>query len=264
MNYQETPPSPRFRSLIKCFWSLEYDGGGEPEPIVPDGCVEIVFNLADRFRHYHESGEITPQPAALIAGQMRQCIVIGPSGRVRLFGVRFFPTGARPFFGPNMSELANRIEPLDSMWSGTGEIEDRLATAADHFARVQIIEQVLTGKVRERNEHGLLSYAILTITENKGLLPIRALGQDLSISERQLERLFAANVGLSPKSFSRIVRFQSVLRLITPRADLVDLALTHGYYDQSHFISDFRQFAGTTPGAFLERSSGLTDVFLQE
>src|SRR5436190_23474652 len=111
MNYQETLPSPRLAGYVKCYWALEFNGvdASEPEPVVPDGCIEIVFNLADRFRRFYGNGDVEVQPSSLIAGQMRESILIGPSGEVRLFGVRFQPAGACAFFRFDMSDLANRI-----------------------------------------------------------------------------------------------------------------------------------------------------------
>ena len=129
MHYLESAPSLRFAQLIKCFWSLEYQncGVGEPEPIVPDGCIEIVFNLADRFRRFI-GNECGTQPASLVAGQMKQCVLIAPTGDVRLFGIRFQSHGAVPFFRFDLSELANRIVPLCELACKVGQDNIRACT----------------------------------------------------------------------------------------------------------------------------------------
>lgn len=267
MNYHETPPSPRLAGYVKCFWSLEIHGpeAGEPEPVVPDGCIEIVFNLADRFRRFHDSGSVEVQPSSLIAGQMRQSILIGPSGDVRLFGVRFQPAGAYAFFRFDMSELADRIEPLDAVWASVREIEERLAIAHDFDSCVAIIEAELALRLRENSPiDRLLRRAVEKVSIENGGRPIAALAKDMGISERGLERRFKQSIGLSPKMFSRIVRFQGVLRSLESAAapGILDAAADFGYYDQSHLINDFRQFAGVSPAAFFERSLPLTDIFL--
>lgn len=137
MDYRERAPSPRLKEhilkeYIRCFWSLESEKTtvGEPEPVMPEGCMEIIFNLADRFRRYHASGEVKSQPASIVAGHMQTSILIGPSGNIRLFGIRFAPAGAFPFFRVNLADLANRIEPLDSVWGRSGpDLEEQLAGA---------------------------------------------------------------------------------------------------------------------------------------
>jgi hypothetical protein len=77
---------------------------------LPDGCIELIFNLAEKFRRHHSGGEIEIQPETLIAGQMRRYAMIEPAGRVKLFGVRFHPHGAHPFFQFALSELTDQLE----------------------------------------------------------------------------------------------------------------------------------------------------------
>ena len=268
MQYRESRPSPRFADLVKCFWSLEYQNSGvdEPEPVVPDGCVEIVFNLSDRFRRYHEDGEVETQSSSLVAGQMQSSILIGPSGNVRLFGIRFRPTGAFPFFRFGMNDLNNRIEPLDSVWgSGVAGIEDRLSGAVSFEAQVAVAEAALADRFLPKNVlDPWLRNAVDVISSKNGIKPVNAIAKEIGISERGLERRFRQSVGLTPKMFSRIVRFQRVLRSLESAAGphILDTALTFGYYDQSHLINDFRQFSGNSPTAFLEMSHRMTEIFV--
>lgn len=268
MQYLEIQPSPRFADLVKCFWSLEYQNSGadEPEPVVPDGCVEIIFNLSDRFRRYHANGDIETQSASLVAGQMQSSILIGPSGNVRLFGIRFRPTGAFPFFRFGMNDLADRIEPLDSVWGGeVASIEDRLSAAVSFEGQVAVAEAALAERFVEKNRvDPWLRNAVNLISTESGIKPVGVIAKEIGISERGLERRFRQSVGLTPKMFSRIVRFQRVLKSLETAAepDIIDTALSFGYYDQSHLINDFRQFSGTTPTAFLERSHRMTEIFV--
>jgi len=260
MYYRESSPSAQL-SGVKCFWSLEYTGSLEPEAIIPDGCIEIVFNLADRFRRYDPVGA-SLQPFSLVAGQMRRSVLIGPSGDVRLFGIRFFPLGAQRFFRMDLSELTDRIEALDTVWKGTDEIVDQLAAAEDHEQRVHIAEVALRSRIVPTREDRRTQAAVDMIRSSRGAVAIARLAEHLELSERRLERRFATAIGLSPKSFARIIRFQSLLRSIEQNSDLSDLAFQYGYYDQSHMTADFRQFANTTPKAFLEKQHALTDVFI--
>ncbi len=268
MQYLEAQPTPRFANMVKCFWSLEYapSAVGEPEPVVPDGCVEIIFNLADRFRRYHPGGQVETQAASLVAGQMHRSILIGPSGNVHLFGIRFKPAGASPFFRFGMSDLADQVESLRAVWGNdVSGIEDRLASANRFHERVVIAESLLAERLSDKRTFDpWLNNAIGLISDRRGKLPISRIAREIGISERGLERRFRESVGLTPKLFSRIVRFQRVLKAIeqSPNPDIIDAAFEFGYYDQSHLINDFRQFADTTPLAFLERARGITDVFV--
>lgn len=268
MRYQEILPSPQFAKYVKCFWSLEYGfsaDGNEPEPVIPDGCIEMVFNLADRFRRYHSDGEVEVQPSSMIVGQMHQSILIGPSGNVRLFGIRFRPSGAYPFFRFDLIDLFNRIEPLDSVLGGSiREVEERLASVDSFAEQVAVAESMLAGLLAAKATiDPRLQAAVNALSDVAGRRRIGEVARDIGISERGLERAFKRHVGLSPKVFSRTIRFQSVLRTLESimEPNILDTALSFGYYDQSHLITDFRQFCGTSPVAFLERSHLMTKLF---
>lgn len=269
MKYCEKLPSPGLAEHIKCFWSLEYgrnQDGGSPEPVVPDGCVEIVFNLADRFRRYHANGEIETQPSSLVAGQIERSILIQPSGEVRLFGIRFKPTGAIPFFDLEMSSLANRIDALESLWgTSVREIEERIWHAAKFDAQIAVAEMALLQRMRRRViVDPVLNGTVASISAQNGSRTVRDLAREVGVSERGLERKFKRYVGLSPKAFSRIVRFQAVLRAIelndTP--DILDTAHHFGYYDQSHLIRDFQQYSGMSPSSYMDKTQGITELFI--
>lgn len=269
MHYRETRPSPRLAEYVKCFWALDHSrcsAPDEPEPVVPDGSVEIVFNLSDRFRRYHQGGDVETQPASLIAGQMSKSVLIGPSGNVRLFGIRFKPAGAFPFFRFDICELADRIEPLDAVWGSAADlIGEQLSSTNGFEKQVVVAEAALAERLCERTARdAVLQHAVEAISRGGGAKRVRSLARELALSERGLERRFNRFVGLTPKTFSRIVRFQKVLRHLGSAAerDILETALSFGYYDQSHLINDFRQFAGSSPTSFMEATGRMTELFI--
>ncbi len=271
MKYLESMPSPRLARFVKRFWSLEYplkEGGDSPEPVVPDGCIEIVFNLSDRFRRCHVDGSIETQPSCLVAGQIQNHIIIAPSGSVRLFGIRFRPDGAFPFFSFEMSELVDLIEPLDSFWGRSAfDFEDRLRCCSTFGQQILIAENLLLDRMSDRPTTDLMLERIVDqITSSGGLFRISNVARMMGLSERALERRFKRYIGLTPKGFSRIVRFQRVLRAMETGASegFLDAVHQFGYYDQSHLISDFRQYAGMTPTAFIKKNSGLTEILIAD
>jgi AraC-like DNA-binding protein len=266
MEYLEAKPSPRLAGYIKCFWSIRSDVGSVgPEPVLPDGCPEIVFNLADRFRRIHPDGSHETQAAAIVSGQLRSSISIMPTGRVELFGVRFHPSGAFPLLRTRMHELTDRVEALDSLIGHDGsEILERIAAADSFRDRVLEFERFLlrslAGSVWSDDLPGRLSRIII---ERRGQISVSGLCASTGLGERRLERTFQRFVGLSPKTFARIVRFQNVVRRIeqAESTNLLDTALDLGYYDQSHMVREFREFAGKSPLAYFEETHRISELF---
>ena len=265
MLYREAKPTVQFSDVVERFWAVEYDGDVEAsvEPVLPDGCPEIVFNLADRFQRIREYGDIETQASVIVSGQIRSRILIRPTGRVSLFGVRFCPHGAIGLLGVGMSSLTDHVVPLENVVGGlSSELEARIAEAATFEERIAIIEAALS----TRRANGDLSIATgLTemIGESGGQMSVRELVDCSGMGERRIERIFDKYVGLSPKVFSRIVRFRGVVRSIEAADSfgLLDTALSFGYYDQSHMIHEFGEFAGTSPLAYFEETHRLSELF---
>lgn len=236
-----------------------------PEPILPDGCMEIVFDLADRFLRLYDSDKVERQPVTIVAGQIRRHILVQPTGRVELFGIRFHPAGAFPFFDFSLSELTDKTENIDSIWGSEGrEIEARVSEAGSFGERVAIIELDLTKRLLANKKLDSAAVnAARIIVQNNGTMPIRSVANVLGVSERNLEREFKQKIGVSPKMFSRIMRFQQLLRSLEKSGSngLLDRALEFGYYDQAHMVHEFSEFAGKSPTAFIEDSHRISEVF---
>lgn len=268
MKYIEYQPSPLLAKHIKCFWTLEQSqvpARDTYEPIVPDGSLEIVFNLSDIFRRCHRDGTIENQPITIVIGQMRGCVMIEPAGRIRLFGCRFQPAGAHPFFRFPLFALTNRIEGLDLIWGREGgRLEERVNEARTTRERIAIVENVLldilvAGKSSDREIEAVTKI----IFENKGLVSIGTIMKNVGISSSRLEREFRRKLGISPKFFSRIIRFQNLIKTLkkekTP--SFLDAALSLGYYDQAHLIHEFKEFSGKSPGVFLDNEYRIAENF---
>ena len=117
MKYREYAPCGPLAPYIKCFWTLEgaAEDSSSPEPIFPDGCMEIVLNLADPYQRIHSDGRIERQPGMFLVGQMDQLTRVQSAGPVRAIGVRFRPAGARPFLGFPQQEVAGRTLALETI-----------------------------------------------------------------------------------------------------------------------------------------------------
>jgi len=263
--YSESYPSASLHSVIDRYWSIEYDGSSDApvEPVLPDGCPEIVFNLADRFQRIPTYGDVETQSSAIVSGQIRSRLLIRPTGRVSLFGVRFRPHAAAGFLGVAMSSLTDHIVPLESVVGVfSGELESRIAEAETFEDRVIVVEAALESR-RSKGDAGIAAGLTKLIADSGGRFSVRELVDRSGIGERRMERMFDKYVGVSPKVFSRIVRFRGVVRSIDTADSfgLLDTALSFGYYDQSHMIHEFNEFAGTSPLAYFEETHRLSELF---
>ncbi len=233
---------------------------------MPDGSPEIVFNFSDRFRSVKPDGNFETQPRTLTAGQMTRHVTIGPTGAVDLFGVKFTPAGAYAAYGSPVCELTDRITDIAEIWAREEPLlYERMAEAEKFEERASIFENFLAIRPRVNGRCSLdIEYAVREITEKGGQVRLSEITSELGWSERRLERRFAEYVGLPPKRFARIVRFQRLLQMLTNEAeiDLAETALECGYYDQAHMNRDFASFAGTTPTEFLRTENQLSEIFI--
>ena len=259
MRYTMLRPSHALRSEVECFWRLDGSGSGLPdETIVPDGCLEIVLHLGDRFERVAPGGGTATQPRAFVVGQMLGPLVVRPAARVETWGVRFRPGGAAPYLGGAVRDLTGRIVDLESVWGSEGErIVARLLEARTVEARRAVLQAMLLAR-RRREADPLAAAAAGAVVASRGVERMGTLAARAGVGRRQLERRFLSEVGLPAATLARIVRFQQVFRLVNGHGGAdgaagawADVACAAGYYDQAHLLRDFRQFAGSTPPRFL-------------
>lgn len=267
MEYREVKPSILLSDVVERYWSIESDRSGEasPEPVLPDGCPEIIFNLADRFQRIPTFGEIETQSSTIVSGQLRKRIMIRPTGRVSLFGVRSRPHSGFGLLRVGMSSLTDHVGPLsDVIGVSASEIEEKVRGSKSFEDRVAIVEQILLNTYATANgDSGIAADLADLITSNGGRMSVRELVGHSGVGERRIERIFAKHVGVSPKMFARIVRFSGVVRSIEAADSfgMLDAALSFGYYDQSHMIHEFNEFAGTSPLGYFEATHRLSELF---
>ena len=268
MQYHQFRPVEPLAKFIKCFWVLESAAAdlASPERILPDGCTEIVFHIGDPFDQHNSDGTTERQPLALLVGQMRGHLLIQPTGRAHVLGVRFWPGGAYPFLALPQNEIAGRVIALDSIWGAIArELHSRIADAATPADRVKQAEAVLLASLKNfrRHDDGVLK-AIALILRSGGCVPVESLAETMGISLRKLDRTFNTRVGLPPKALCRIVRFQRVFKMLERQVrgpDWVQIALDCGYYDQSHFIKEFNAFAGKGPTSYFAEQNAMSQHF---
>ena len=261
MRYAEYAPSPRLAGVVACFWILDGEGSGTPEPIMPDGRIEIVLHYGARFEQHHPNGLVERQPASLIVGQMLAPISVGHRGRAGVAAIRLRPAAARAVIRCGAAELTGRVVDLDALFGPTDTLRERLALAGDDRARIGLLEQWLGALVRAAPAREV-DGAVTAIVGAEGTIDLVVVASSTGLSLRQLERRFLADVGVTPKTFARTVRLQAALRRIAAGEALADAAVACGYYDQPHMTRDFRRLAETSPAAWQQYGGAITPLFV--
>ncbi len=267
MFYREFQPHTVLKKYIHCYWILEnYCKPDAPEPqrILPDGSMELIFHFKDPVQRRTNGAGFELQAPATVSGQIKHFIQLQLTGKMGVLGVRFRPAGALPFLRMSMSELAEKVHSVDLIWGRIGkELIEQVLSASRHRQRIQFIEKFLLKSIERPNSDALVSETVSEIVRCGGELTVDDLMRKMKISARQLERRFNEHVGLSPKRFSRIVRFQNIFRIASQQAtrNLTEVSHHAGYYDQAHFIREFKEFSGLLPSEYFSREHSLTECF---
>jgi AraC-like DNA-binding protein len=252
MEFGYYPTPPALAAAVKAVWfargtKAEFDVA---EPIVPDGCVEVVLNLADPFMHVDEDGGLTRQPTDLLAGQMTRPTTALPSGEVDLLGIRFWPGRAGAVLRTPMWELQDRLIALSDVVPGADRLVRELRESPRQ-GRVDRLARALAPRCDAIDADGLrlVEGALAHITRRRGVVQIEEVAKQAGVSRRHLERQFREQVGLRAKHVARIARVHSALELIRARPALTgaDVAACCGYSDQAHLIHECKALTGTTP-----------------
>jgi AraC-like DNA-binding protein len=266
LEYSETAPPDDLRPYIKCLWRLSGPAPttAVPEPIVPDGCVEIVLNVGDAFIRHVDDGSHR-QSKRLVAGQITRAITIAPSGRIDLWGIRFHPWSAAAFLGVSASELRDTFLSIDdaqrALDRSFAALED---VEGDDARRAFIIDALRRRASSLVANHRSVAALVTTVSNGTEPLSVAQLARQAGLSVRRVQTLFRDDVGLAPKQLMRISRFQRALAIARGEPALAwsTVAARAGFYDQAHLIHESQDIVGCTPAALLGRDAPLTDVFL--
>jgi len=258
MNYQTYQPHPDLELLVNCYWTLEVPPSADPKKqrIIPDGLIELAFILGDDIKRYTTRDEYILQPRAMVLGQTIEPFYIEPTGYVNTFAIRFYPYGFANFMTLPIQDLANKETPISSLFGeeASKELENKIIAAKDVRQRIGIIETFLLSKLTEPAVvDNLVKSTIDIILSTKGSTPINTILKENAFQRRQLERKFVKLIGISPKQLGKVIRLQAALKMLLNEEaeNLTNIAYQNEYYDQSHFIKDFKEFTGINPKEFL-------------
>jgi AraC-like DNA-binding protein len=247
ITFKHRQPVGVLSQFVELFWYWS----GHPRPfvqerILPFGTVELVIRLESP--RTSESG---------IAGPRSMPTIIKRHRTNQLLGVHFKPGGAFPFLGFPFGELHNTWITLADLW---GEKRARrllclLYEAPTIEHKFELLERWLTWSASHPlKHHAAVAYALGEFDNDPGLHSSAVVAEEVNLSQRRFIDLFRNEVGMTPKLFCRVQRFRDIVETIQPmeNVDWVDLALSFGYTDQSHFIHEFREFSGLRPSQYLD------------
>lgn len=229
------------------------------EKFLPDGSVDILIDLSEtpkKLFHNEQGTSFTTFKNSWISGMRTNYILIDASVS-HMIGVNFRPGGCYPFVEFPMAELNDITIGLDCIWGNDAvTIREAILHEPAIDNRFTILENYFLQKGKDKMEnHVLVHYSVNQLVESPQMWTIKELSQKTGVTQKHLITLFKKQVGLSPKMFSRIYKFQKVIRLIEQqkKIDWSMLAYECGYFDQAHFINEFRSFSGINPVAYLEK-----------
>ncbi len=267
MRHQEYPPPLMLAPWIKSFWVFESRSTTPvPDKIVADGSPEIIVHFGSPFAELDQTGVFTRQPVAVVCGQLTQALVLESSENVGMIGIRFHPSGMAPFLGASLQSLTNRRLPVHELFPESDQLIDQIRDSENDSQRIAACCRFLMRSIDPDRESGYVRGALESIARHQGRIPVERLASLVGRSRRSLETAFQREVGTSPKTYCRIVRFRSVFDALVSQGagvDWVQVALDSGYFDQPHLIRDFGQFAGTSPTTFLKQQAAFAQAVNQ-
>lgn len=260
MLYLSYRPKPPLNEFVDHFWLIQ--GGQTPrlEKILPCGTTELVVNLKHNAIDIHDPEhpeQYRQFSGAVFSGTYSRSFICNALQHEAIMGVHFKPGGAFPFLNTNASELTNTHACLADLWGSPGyELWERLCAAATPQRRFRIMEKVLSGRLQgETTRQVQMKLALKMFAMDGNGIMVREVARELGLPQRQFIQLFSSHVGLTPKVFCRIIRFQRA-RVLAEKLETphwAELALHCGYFDQSHLINDFQEFSGATPRTYSQQ-----------
>lgn len=262
MDYRTIDPPAALAHVVRFFWTLEGGVQGRaPHRLIAETCPNLVFICRGRF----VEADGKPAPPAHLAGAIDAFSDNVAFGPFSLFGAYLWPWSVRMLFGLRPEACFNTFTGLDVLWGTAGsDLEASLCGAPDHAQRAVRLAAALQQRTRDRID-APMEDIVRRILEEHGHTSLDEVIAGSGTARRQFERRFKACTGFSPARFVRMLRIQRTYRMLErgEAASLTELAHAGGYFDQSHFIRDFKRFSGLNPRDYFVKAPEKADNFLR-
>lgn len=250
MTFYPIAPSPSLADYVRYYWVLEGDipfGESYTHRTMASGCPELCFHYKGSFCEVTDSGIVSGFQTG-IHGQSLQYRRFRTTESFGLFGAFLYPFAVPLLLGIPATEINNQMVDLASLLGKQGEIlSEQMLLATNNSRRAIILSAFLESRLPDAGSSRVIP-AIRQVILTGGQMPIQSLSDQYFLSSRQFTRAFSEYAGFSPKLFSRLLRFEHALGNYGNKdKSLTDIAYDCGYYDQSHFIHEFKAFSGHHP-----------------
>lgn len=254
MIFFEQAPSPFLRPWVKSLWYCRAPRMAcRRERVLPSGCLQIVISLSSHDLNYGEvDGTASEKHSrAVVMGVCDRFQIIDTAGVEELAGIVIRPGGFTGLFNERADLLFRQSAALEDFWRGP-QLAAGVSSLKAPIQKLRHLDKELSSLAQNRSHRSEIANYAVHLFRNKGL-SISRCAHSIGISERWLSQIFREEVGIAPRLWCRIQRFQDITRLLRAGNNVswADLAVSCGYYDQSHFANDFRAFAGLDATAYL-------------
>ncbi len=260
-NMIEAQPAPDLVDVVDCYWEGWGDIPPMREKILPRTNIELMFNLKGEHRVLSMDGQDCNMNygGGWLSGLQRRWLLIETTHGSHFVAARLKPWGTWRLLRTPMNEIACRVPETADLWGGNGQLlHERLVEAPNCFARFDLLEADLRARLdlRARQDETLVE-ASRRIRRSLGRQRIDSLCRELGTTRGTLGRHFREQVGLTPKTYARVVRIEALMAHLGASApdSWAAVAEDFGYHDQAHLAHDFREFCGATPEEYLRRAS---------
>jgi AraC-like DNA-binding protein len=251
-------PSADLAPYIACYSSGVLNTNAERNTsfkIVPNGCMELIVHLKEQYCQLPAGKGLQHTPDYMLIGLFPKCYQITFDESVPIFSIRFKAEAISLLLGLQGSELLESYEDIDLLFDNTfRDLCYQIREENSMHQRIERTENFLLSLLSKRDTQANYVYQAASMIRNWQVSSMQELSQSVCISQRQLERKFKKDIGISPKHFLRLTRINKVIRILQLQEspiDLTSLAYFSGYYDQAHFIKDFKDITGQPPSIYM-------------
>jgi AraC-like DNA-binding protein len=263
--FRRIPASPLGQHIEWLWYYEDLLPQHQREHVLPDGTFEMMLNLEDRPRRlFDRDGVKAPElfKRGWVSGAQRQYLVIDALEGSSMIGAHFKPGGAARFLDMPAGDLCDAVVEMDELWgAGVWEWRDRILEARSPERKFDLLEHMFQRRLlaeRSDPQHARMAgWAVERFLRQPRVSSIKSVSDSLGLSQKHFIEVFRREVGMTPKRFCRIQRFQKVLQQLKGHrsVDWSDVVWAGGYSDQSHFIHEFTAFSGLKPSVYLDRKS---------
>ncbi len=260
MRLQFVQPSGILKEFIRYYCLMETDPCEQniKERVIPVENIQLMFHYKKPFALFGADNILSVQPRSIVSGLSSSFSDVATLGESGVIFVSFHTAGACHFFKFPLTEFENQSFDLtEVLGKEVRQVEEQLSVTPAAMDKIGIVEGFLLKRFNPIAPHNyeLVKKGIKIIAARGGKIPAAFLANHLAVTPKTLERKFAAYIGKTPRQFGKLIRFRKVLKDFSAlkNINLTDYAYRNGYFDQSHFIHDFKMYSGYTPKEFISK-----------